>query len=136
MSVRRLGALAALALLASCAPQPSGRDVAPVAAVPALPVPQSVEPAKPAAKSSDVPPLIGLASREVESMFGAPRFVRRDGPAQIWQYGTDACTVNLFLYREGPMLRVRHVEFRNRSADLAASGGCEGAVVSMVQAPR
>lgn len=135
MIVRWLGLAVALAV-ASCAPPPPGRPAAPSAAVPAAPGAPPGDPGKPASKSVDLPPLIGLVSREVESLFGQPRFVRRDGPAQIWQYGTDACTVNLFFYREGPMLRVRHVEFRNRSADLATPGGCEGAVVSMVQAPR
>ncbi len=132
MIVRWLGVVVVLAL-AACAPPPSARTGVPQAAIPATPSLPSDQ-SRPASKTVDVPPLIGLASREVETLFGQPRFVRRDGPAQIWQYGTDACTVNLFFYREGPMLRVRHVEFRNRSADLAAAGGCEGAVVSMVQA--
>jgi hypothetical protein len=133
MIVRWLGVVAVLALSA-CAPPPSSRSGLPQAAVPAAPGAQPSDPGRPAAKTVDVPPLIGLGSREVETLFGQPRFVRRDGPAQIWQYGTEACTVNLFFYRDGPMLRVRHVEFRNRSSDLAAAGGCEGAVVSMVQA--
>lgn len=132
MIVRWLGLVAVLAF-AACAPPPPSRTGMPQAAVPAAPS-LPADPGRPVSKTVDVPPLIGLASREVESLFGQPRFVRRDGPAQIWQYGTDACTVNLFFYREGPMLRVRHVEFRNRSADLATAGGCEGAVVSMVQA--
>ncbi len=131
MIVRWLGVVVVLAL-AACAPPP-GRTGVPQAAIPAAPSLPG-DPGRPASKTVDVPPLIGLASRDVEGLFGQPRFVRRDGPAQIWQYGTEACTVNLFFYREGPMLRVRHVEFRNRSADLAAAGGCEGAVVSMVQA--
>lgn len=135
MIVRWLGLAVALAV-ASCAPPPPSGPATPSAAVPAAPGAPPGDPGKPASKSVDLPPLIGLVSREVEGLFGQPRFVRRDGPAQIWQYGTDACTVNLFFYREGPMLRVRHVEFRNRSADLATPGGCEGAVVSMVQAPR
>lgn len=130
--VRWLG-LGVVLALAACAPPPSGRTGAPQAAVPG-PGLQPSDPNRPASKTVEIPPLIGLASREVESLFGQPRFVRRDGPAQIWQYGTEACTVNLFFYRDGPMLKVRHVEFRNRSADLATAGGCEGAVVSMVQA--
>lgn len=135
MIVRWFGVVVALAVTA-CAPPPSSRTAAPSAALPAAPGAPPGDPTRPASKTVDVPPLIGLGSREVESLFGAPRFVRRDGPAQIWQYGTDACTVNLFLYRDGPMLRVRHVELRHRSADLATPGGCEGAVISMVQAPR
>ena len=29
---------------------------------------------------------------------GAPEFVRRDGPAQIWQYRAENCVLDLFLY--------------------------------------
>jgi hypothetical protein len=80
-----------------------------------------------------MPALVGLISRDVEGLLGRPTFVRRDGPAQIWQYGTQACTLNLFFYRDGAVLKVRHFEFRDRSADLAPAGGCDGITVSMVQ---
>lgn len=134
MVVRRLGMIVVLAVTA-CAPPPSPGTgaVPPAPAAGAASRQQPADPAKPGAKTVEVPILLGLASRKVEELFGMPRFVRRDGPAQIWQYGTDACTVNLFFYRDGPMLKVRHVEFRNRSADMATPGGCEGAIVSMAQ---
>ncbi|MBM3511939.1 MAG: hypothetical protein FJX61_17650 [Alphaproteobacteria bacterium] len=77
--------------------------------------------------------LVGLLSRDVEGLLGRPAFVRRDGPAQIWQYGTQACTLNLFFYRDGAVLKVRHFEVRDRNADLATTGGCDGVPVSMVQ---
>lgn len=133
MVVRRFGMIVVLAV-AACAPPPSpGAGAVPPAPAGAALRQPPADPAKPASKTVEVPMLLGLASREVEELFGVPRFVRRDGPAQIWQYGTDACTVNLFFYRDGPSLKVRHVEFRNRSADLAVAGGCEGAIVSMAQ---
>ena len=130
MAVRRLGLVSALAVAACAAPPPSAR-IAVVPVAPALHEPS--EPMRAAARPTEGPRLVGLASRDVEGLFGRPRFVRRDGPAQIWQYGTDLCTLNLFLYRDGPAFKVRHVEFRDRSADLASSGRCEGALLSMVQ---
>lgn len=133
MVVRRLGLVAALAVAACAAPPPSANTAvvpAGTQAVPAWREPHG-EAMKGAPRPAEAPGLLGLLSVDVEGMFGRPRFVRRDGPAQIWQYGTDLCTLNLFLYREGPTFKVRHVEFRNRSADLASSGGCDGALVSM-----
>jgi hypothetical protein len=133
MVVRRFGMIVVLAV-AACAPPPSpGNRAAPAAPAGVALRQAPPDPAKPGSKTVEVPMLLGLASREIEELFGMPRFVRRDGPAQIWQYGTDACTVSLFFYRDGPQLKVRHVEFRNRSADMATPGGCEGAIVSMAQ---
>lgn len=136
MAVRRWGLIAALAVAGCAAPLVPATIsiVSPAPSVAAVGREPSVEPAKTASRlPAEVPKLIGLASRDVEGLLGQPRFVRRDGPAQIWQYGSDACTVNLFLYREGPAFKVRHVEYRNRNADLASSGGCDGPVVSMLQ---
>jgi len=87
------------------------------------------------AKASDAPGLIGLATVEVQGLLGHPRFVRRDGPAQLWQYGTKACTLNLFFYPEASVLKVRHFELRDRNATLAPAGGCDGGFASLVLAP-
>lgn len=135
MKIRRFGLVAALAFTACSPPQPVG-TVAPMSA--ALPPPavsrdQPGDAAKAGPKPAEAPSLVGLVSGDVEVLFGHPRFVRRDGPAQIWQYGTDACTLNLFLYRDGAAYKVRHFEFRNRSADLASAGGCDGVILSMAQ---
>jgi hypothetical protein len=47
-------------------------------------------------------------------ILGAPDFVRRDGPAQIWQYREKNCVFDVFMYREGDTSRVNHVELRER----------------------
>jgi hypothetical protein len=78
--------------------------------------------------------LVGLGDRDVETMLGRPRFVRRDGPAQIWQYGVQTCTLNLFLFRESAGLRVRHVEFRDPGAGLAPNAACDAAGAALIQA--
>jgi hypothetical protein len=135
MSVGRLSLLAVLTVVA-CAPPPSSRSSAPPSAVPPAAafwrdVPSTLP--KAGTKHAEIPALVGLVSRDVEGLLGRPAFVRRDGPAQIWQYGNNACTLNLFFYSEGAVLKVRHVEFRNRSADLVTTGGCDGVTISMVQ---
>ena len=43
----------------------------------------------------------GLSSREVRSLLGTPVFLRRDAPAELWQYRSRACTLDLFLYDSG-----------------------------------
>lgn len=135
MGVGRLGLLAVLAV-AACAPPPSSKSSAVTSAVPPTAATWRDQPSplpKVGPKSGEMPALVGLMSRDIEGLLGRPTFVRRDGPAQIWQYGTQACTLNLFLYRDGAVLKVRHVEFRDRNADLASVGGCDGVTVSMVQ---
>ena len=135
MAIRRLGLVVALAVAACAAPPPSAKTAVVPGGAPAGSAGRELpgESTKAAPRPLGGPMLVGLASRDVEGMLGRPRFVRRDGPAQIWQYGTDRCTLNVYFYREGTALTVRHAEFRERSADLVMSGGCEGAMVSMVQ---
>ena len=45
--------------------------------------------------------LIGKDAAAIKSLIGAPSLVRRDGPAEIWQYVGAGCTANLFLYQSG-----------------------------------
>jgi len=44
--------------------------------------------------------LKGLAKADVERRFGAPVFRRSEGPAEIWQYRTRTCSLDVFLYRQ------------------------------------
>lgn len=44
------------------------------------------------------PTLVGVTSAALQSEFGTPDLLRRDGPAQVWLYRTVACTVALILY--------------------------------------
>ena len=56
----------------------------------------------------------GLDRQLLITLLGEPRFMRRDGPAEIWQYKTLACTLDIFLYKDavGPAYRVTHFETR------------------------
>jgi hypothetical protein len=101
--------------------QPAGRD---------LPLDAPGAPRRRAAPSS----LVGLDDHDVRSLLGRPKFVRRDGPAQIWQYGVRTCTLNLYLFREGTAMRVRHFEFRDPGAELTPDAGCDAAGAALIQA--
>jgi hypothetical protein len=85
------------------------------AAVPASPARPAAPPRPPA--PSDPRRLIGLTQERIESMLGPADFVRRDGPAQIWRYDTEDCSLDVFLFREGEIQRVTHVASRARKVD-------------------
>lgn len=57
---------------------------------------------------------IGAGPAKLLPMLGAPDFVRREGPAQVWQYRAKHCVLDLFLYESGEKSRVQHVELRPR----------------------
>jgi hypothetical protein len=127
--------LMSIGALAGCAASPAvPPDLAAHPGVVLFPLGRPVPDAG-AGKASTAPSLIGLATGEVQGLLGHPRFVRRDGPAQLWQYGTKACTLNLFFYPEDAVLKVRHFELRDRNATLAPAGGCDGGLASLVFAP-
>ena len=81
----------------------------------ASPAPSQEKPAATEA-SLDIGPdrVLDLDGQAVEALLGAPDFVRRENPMELWRYRHEKCAVALFLYAEegngrGP-LRVRHVE--------------------------
>ncbi len=55
--------------------------------------------------------LMGLARDQVIALLGTPSLVRRDAPAEVWQYAGEECVLDLYLYEGG---------------DGAKSGGDEG----------
>ncbi|HTH16817.1 MAG TPA: hypothetical protein VL974_09210 [Magnetospirillum sp.] len=58
--------------------------------------------------------LKGLSPTQVRAVLGKPMFTRRDAPAEIWQYRSRACTIDLFLYDEGGSQTVTHVAVRSQ----------------------
>ncbi len=70
----------------------------------------------PAETNNNPQQLLGLAGTVVALQLGVPSLIRRDGTAEIWQYKTTACILDVFLYASGDEQIVRHVELRNRNA--------------------
>jgi hypothetical protein len=58
------------------------------------------------------------------SLIGRPDFVRRDGPVQIWQYRSNACTFDLFMYGKSADKTVKHAEVRGDGVGKTPARGC------------
>ncbi len=81
----------------------------PGAALAAIPVPL------PPPKRLATTDLVGQSSQDIGRLFGQPRLLRREAPAEVWQFPGSTCTLLVFLYPEesGPAssgLRVRHAD--------------------------
>lgn len=74
--------------------------------------------------------LTGLTEAEVEGLLGPPLSVRRDDPAEAWQYATNDCVLDLFFYEETGALRVVHMEARTIAALDAPADGCVKSVLA------
>ena len=83
----------------------------------AAPTPELTKPARP----EDV---LGLAADALEKLLGRPELVRRDTPAQVWQYRSASCVVDFYLYPEKTSYRVAFIEARDRSAASMAADRC------------
>ena len=57
--------------------------------------------------------LIGLVPAELRDLLGEPDLVRRETPAQVWQYRGGVCVLDMVLYPEAEGDRVTYVEARN-----------------------
>lgn len=76
--------------------------------------------------------LIGLKAAEIADLLGAPGFRRKDNPAEIWQYRTQSCFLDVFLYADkagGELYSVAHVEVRPRRAEPVTTQDCLRQVV-------
>ncbi|MCR9214172.1 MAG: hypothetical protein NXI13_10680 [Proteobacteria bacterium] len=60
--------------------------------------------------------LIGKTPKEIETAFGQPHLLRKDEPAEVWQYLADGCALNLFFFPNGSGqgLMVNHIAINGR----------------------
>ncbi|MEQ8965115.1 MAG: hypothetical protein RID91_04755 [Azospirillaceae bacterium] len=82
--------------------------------------------------------LIGLDAVAIAALLGEPELRRLERPAEVWQYRSDACVFDIFLYREEQGPRVVYYEARERRGEGAAAApgaGPEGAI-RQANAPR
>ena len=83
-----------MALLAACAAPPGGSGkVTPVPAprFDGTGIPDTEE-------AGQFARLKGLNPVQVKAILGTPGFLRRDNPAEIWQYRGQGCTLDVFFY--------------------------------------
>ena len=91
--------------------------------------PLALAPSAPDSRSAieDLPgpdALIGQSSDVVTASLGAPEFRRLEAPAEIWRYRTKVCFLDLFLYRDGTVLTVAHVEARGHGVVAVGKKAC------------
>ena len=54
--------------------------------------------------------LLGLSGDSVRGLMGSPGLVRKEAPAEVWQYLSNRCSLLVYLYPDGNTPRVRHAE--------------------------
>ncbi|SEH27721.1 hypothetical protein [Magnetospirillum fulvum] len=81
--------------------------------------------------SSVLEQLKGLSTAEIERRFGPPAFRRADPPAEMWQYRTRLCSLDLFLYRQpNKSVTVSHAAVRGPTGAPVGEPECLKAVQS------
>ena len=75
---------------------------------------------------------IGLADRELSSVLGKPRQVRKDAPTEIWQYSGADCVVDFYLYDADGRMEVAFVEARDVRAEAAPTERCVKSLLQSV----
>ena len=115
-------AAGAILLLSACVGAPD-RAPAPGPAV-AAPPPDPVELAAMAPAARRPPELIGLTRADVSRLLGAPTLLRREPPAEVWQYASAACVLHVFIYQERDDSRVAYYEAAQRGGRNLAARDC------------
>lgn len=96
---------------------PPEKEVPPPAAAPGAELVTASLPAGP--RPPQAPPSVlaltqlnGLSAAELKAALGDPTLLRRDGPAQLWQYAGSGCVLHVFLYEDSGIFRVSYSEVR------------------------
>jgi hypothetical protein len=69
----------------------------------------------------------GLTSEGLVSLLGDPNFVRKDPPAEIWQYYGGDCVLDLFLYPNQDQMSVDYAELRGKTK--GETSGCLNRII-------
>lgn len=125
-----VGVAVACAALAGCDANQSA-DLKSVlhfsASKPAEKTPATVKPPEQTAAippSADLTRLHDMKAPEVEALVGSPDFRRVEPPAELWQYRTANCVVDLFFYGKDDDRRVVHEDARPRDPAGATDRRC------------
>ncbi len=71
-------------------------------------------PARPHFSLTELASLTQMSDSQLTQRLGAPDFTRHDAPAEIWQYRSASCVLDVFLYPEDGGLKVVHATTRDR----------------------
>jgi hypothetical protein len=129
MANRLPAALAALSLallLAACGQTGPAAEFGQSTAAFSPPAASGSPPAAlpPGDMATDPSRLRGLAAADVRAVLGNPSYLRREAPAEIWQYYGSGCVLDLFFYDDGTAQRVLHAELRSRTLGQSDTATC------------
>ena len=68
--------------------------------------------------------ILGLDSGAVRKLLGEPGLIRRDTPAEVWQYRTASCVLDVVLYDQASGPRVVYTEARTPTAEPTQADPC------------
>jgi hypothetical protein len=92
------------------------------------------QPAKPLL-SGDPAAFIGLGDADLSRALGQPKQVRKDEPAEVWQYSGADCVVDFYLYQgDSGHLSVAYLEARNQAAETTPPDRCVRSLMQSVNA--
>ncbi|MEQ9609387.1 MAG: hypothetical protein RLN99_17145 [Kiloniellaceae bacterium] len=101
---------------------PAEAEAVPPAAVPA-PAPTTQVATQPPG-DDDPHQLMGLNRDGLTAVLGAPTLVRREAPAEIWQYLAEGCVFDVVLYQKGADYAVSYLEARDAAAAVQEPRPC------------
>lgn len=122
-------ALVGVALLAAACQSTGALDAA--GASSSDPASRKAQPAAPIL-SADPSAFIGLGDDELSRALGEPKQVRKDAPAEIWQYSGADCVVDFYLYEGEAGLQVAYLEARDPAADATPADRCVKSLLQSV----
>ena len=124
--IKRLAALSLLLLTAAC--NGAGNSAAaggPVTGATGAENEEQLALMTPPAPGTLAPAALkGMSAGALRRALGKPGFVRRDPPAEIWQYRVKVCTLDLFLYEEKGRMAVTHYAVRTPGGGSVGDAAC------------
>lgn len=82
------------------------------------------------ANSSEFTTLGGISSAAVKRLLGEPDLRRLEPPAEIWQYRSADCVLEVFLYRDQGQYRVAYAETHDRGLVRVSQSSCYVSIVA------
>jgi hypothetical protein len=68
--------------------------------------------------------ILGLDGGAVRKLLGEPGLIRREEPAEVWQYRTASCVLDVVLYDQASGARVVYTEARTPTAEPTQADPC------------
>jgi hypothetical protein len=75
----------------------------------------------------ELPALTGMDPAQLIALLGEPDFRRPEPPAELWQYRTADCVLDVFLYADRDHYRVLGSATRGRHVASSAAASCTAA---------